>query len=158
MGKRLLRAIIGSIEKTSEWTGKGVSWIMVILVLEVSYDVTLRYAFNEPTLWSYDISYMLAGTVIMMAAAWVLLMDGHISLDVISNREFNRFFNDQWEEMALRELKEKRDNKEKWEPDPKLQECMLKFVDRILENCHKQLDELEATKQSLRKSWKAEVK
>jgi len=86
MGRRLLRAVVKSIERTSEWTGKVVSWLMAILVLEVRYDVILRYAFNQPTVWSYDISYMLAGTIIMLAAAWVLLIDGHISLDVISNK------------------------------------------------------------------------
>jgi len=81
-----LRSIVKAIDRFSELTGKAVSWLMVILVLEVSYDVIMRYVFNEPTVWSYDISYMLSGTIIIMAAAWVMVLDGHISLDVLSSR------------------------------------------------------------------------
>lgn len=78
------------VDKFSELTGKAVSWLMVLLVLEVSYDVTMRYAFNRPTVWSYDISYMLSGTIIMLAAAWVMVLDGHIALDVLSNKFSSR--------------------------------------------------------------------
>jgi TRAP-type mannitol/chloroaromatic compound transport system permease small subunit len=86
MRTAILRAIVSKIEQVSQWTGKAVSWLMVVLVLEVSYDVIMRYVFNEPTVWSYDISYMLSGTVIMLAAAWVMVLDQHIALDVLSNR------------------------------------------------------------------------
>jgi TRAP-type mannitol/chloroaromatic compound transport system permease small subunit len=86
MGTSILRSIVKKIDRFSELTGKAVSWLMVILVLEVSYDVIMRYVFNKPTVWSYDISYMLSGTIIMLAAAWVMVLDGHIALDVLSNR------------------------------------------------------------------------
>jgi TRAP-type mannitol/chloroaromatic compound transport system permease small subunit len=86
MATAILRRYVRTLDKFSELTGKAVSWLMVILVLEVSYDVIMRYAFDKPTVWSYDTSYMLSGTIIMLAAAWVMAMDGHIALDVISNK------------------------------------------------------------------------
>ena len=86
MANSILRAVVKSVDKVSTWTGKAISWIMVILVLEVTYDVTMRYLFTAPTIWSYDVSYMLAGTIIMLVAPWVLMLDGHIALDVISNK------------------------------------------------------------------------
>ena len=90
MATEVLRTVVHRIDSFSEWTGKAVSWLMILLVLEVSYDIIARYAFNSPTVWSYDISYMLSGTIIMLAAAWVMVRGEHIALDVLSNRFNNR--------------------------------------------------------------------
>ena len=90
MATVILRTVVRKIDSFSEWTGKTVSWLMILLVLEVSYDVIARYAFNAPTVWSYDISYMLSGTIIMLAAAWIMVRGEHIALDVLSSRFSHR--------------------------------------------------------------------
>jgi len=47
----------------------------------VAWEVTARYLFNAPTLWSFDITYMLYGTIFMLGAAYALHKGAHIRTD-----------------------------------------------------------------------------
>ena len=51
------------------------------LVLAVSYEVFARYVFNAPTIWSFDVTYMLYGTIFMLGAAYALHKGAHIRTD-----------------------------------------------------------------------------
>jgi TRAP-type mannitol/chloroaromatic compound transport system permease small subunit len=74
------------IDRLSIGTGKAASWIVPVLVLELVYDTAARYLFNAPTIWSYDISYMLYGTLFMLGAAWTLQQEEHVRIDILSGR------------------------------------------------------------------------
>lgn len=79
----LLRAILKRIDFVSEWSGKSISWLLVALIFALSYDVMMRYLFTRPTVWSYDISYMLGGTVMLTGMAYVTLHRAHVRVDII---------------------------------------------------------------------------
>ena len=51
------------------------------LVLAVAYEVIARYAFNAPTIWSFDVTYMLYGKIFMLGAAYALHKGAHIRTD-----------------------------------------------------------------------------
>src|SRR2546426_3001265 len=51
------------IDKFTDTTGVWVAWLNIPLVLAVSYEVIARYAFDAPTIWSFDVTYMLYGTI-----------------------------------------------------------------------------------------------
>jgi TRAP-type mannitol/chloroaromatic compound transport system permease small subunit len=74
------------IDETSKWTGRVVSWLMLALVLELVYDTIARYAFNKPTVWSFDVSYMLSAVLFMIGGAHTMLVDGHVRVDVLYER------------------------------------------------------------------------
>jgi TRAP-type mannitol/chloroaromatic compound transport system permease small subunit len=78
------------IEGVSTWSGKAVAWLCLILVMELVYDTIARYGFNAPTEWSYDISYMLYGTMFMIGAAYTLLLDEHVRIGVLYDRVSDR--------------------------------------------------------------------
>jgi TRAP-type mannitol/chloroaromatic compound transport system permease small subunit len=69
------------IDKFTETTGVWVAWLNVPLVLAVAYEVIARYAFNAPTIWSFDVTYMLYGTIFMLGCAYALLKGAHIRTD-----------------------------------------------------------------------------
>ena len=75
---RLVRAIEG----LSVATGWIAGWLIVPMTLAVAYEVAARYAFNAPTIWAYDVTYMLFGTQFMLAAGYTLLKGAHIRTDV----------------------------------------------------------------------------
>ena len=81
---KVLRAILRTIDQASNWSGILVSWVGAALILSITYEVIARYVFTSPTIWSYDLSYMLGGTLIIMAGAHVLLHREHLKVDVIS--------------------------------------------------------------------------
>jgi TRAP-type mannitol/chloroaromatic compound transport system permease small subunit len=69
------------IDKFTDTTGVWVAWLNVPLVLAVSYEVIARYLFNAPTIWSFDVTYMLYGTIFMLGAAYALHKGAHIRTD-----------------------------------------------------------------------------
>jgi TRAP-type mannitol/chloroaromatic compound transport system permease small subunit len=81
-----LKKLLDRVEKISEWTGKCGSWLTAVLMLTITYDVVMRYGFNAPTVWSYDISYMVGGSLYLLGMGWVLQGDGNIRVDIISSR------------------------------------------------------------------------
>jgi TRAP-type mannitol/chloroaromatic compound transport system permease small subunit len=72
---------VRAIDRFTDVTGTWVAWLNIPLVLAVSYEVVARYAFNAPTIWSYDITYMLYGTIFMLGAAYALHKGAHIRTD-----------------------------------------------------------------------------
>jgi TRAP-type mannitol/chloroaromatic compound transport system permease small subunit len=75
------------IDRFTDTTGTWIAWLNIPLVLAVAYEVIARYLFNAPTLWSFDVTYMLYGTIFMLGAAYALHKGAHIRTD---------FFYDTW--------------------------------------------------------------
>ncbi len=46
----------------------------------------MRYGFGDPTSWAFDMSYMLYGTIFMMAGAYTLARGGHVRGDFLYRR------------------------------------------------------------------------
>jgi TRAP-type mannitol/chloroaromatic compound transport system permease small subunit len=75
------------IDKFTDTTGVWIAWLNVPLVLAVSFEVIARYVFGAPTIWSFDVTYMLYGTIFMLGAAYALHKGAHIRTD---------FFYEKW--------------------------------------------------------------
>ena len=69
------------IDKFTDTTGTWVAWLNLPLVAVVVWEVVARYAFNAPTIWSFDLTYMLYGTIFMLGAAYALHKGAHIRTD-----------------------------------------------------------------------------
>ena len=81
-----MRATLRVIDSISEWTGKIIRWLCVVLVGVVVYGVILRYVFNSPTMWAYETSIMLGTTIYVLGWAYVHRHGGHIRVDVFYMR------------------------------------------------------------------------
>jgi TRAP-type mannitol/chloroaromatic compound transport system permease small subunit len=73
--------VVRIIDKFPDTTGPWVAWLCIPLVAAVAYEVISRYAFNAPTIWSFDVTYMLYGTIFMLGAAYALHKGAHIRTD-----------------------------------------------------------------------------
>ena len=62
-------------------SGNLVAWLIVPMVLSLTWEVVARYLFNAPTAWAYDMTFMLYGTFFMVGAAFTLQRKGHIRTD-----------------------------------------------------------------------------
>jgi TRAP-type mannitol/chloroaromatic compound transport system permease small subunit len=78
--------VVRIIDKFTDITGTWVAWLNVPLVFAVCYEVFARYLFNAPTIWSFDVTYMLYGTIFMLGAAIALLKGAHIRTDFFFER------------------------------------------------------------------------
>ena len=77
-----MESYIRFADRTSAWVGKAFSWCIILMTFGVAYEVVVRYFFRAPTTWAFDISYMMYGTLFMMAGAYTLSRDGHVRADV----------------------------------------------------------------------------
>jgi TRAP-type mannitol/chloroaromatic compound transport system permease small subunit len=84
------RYLKNNIIKLNQWIGTAVSWLMLVLVLELVYDALARYIFNAPTVWSFDVSYMLYATLFMLGGGYTLYFKGHIRVDLIYEKVSKR--------------------------------------------------------------------
>ena len=80
-----LIAITKQIDRFTDLVGLGVAWLNVPLVLAVSDEVIARYFFHTPTIWVFDVTYMLYGTIFMLGAAYAL-HKGRISAPISFSR------------------------------------------------------------------------
>jgi TRAP-type mannitol/chloroaromatic compound transport system permease small subunit len=78
---------VQSIDKFTDRTGMLIAWLNVPLVIVVAWEVIARYFFHAPTIWSFDVTYMLYGTIFMLGAAYALHKGAHIRTD---------FFYEKW--------------------------------------------------------------
>ncbi len=77
-----LRILIG-IDRMSTLIGQTGAWAILLLTAAIVYDVTARRFFRAPTDWAYDVSYMLYGTLFMLAGAYALSRNGHVRGDFL---------------------------------------------------------------------------
>lgn len=66
-----------------EWPARVVAWLIIFLVLGLVYEVVARYVFDAPTLWAFDVTYMLYGTHFMLGGAYALVKGAHIRTDIL---------------------------------------------------------------------------
>ncbi len=69
------------IDEISTWVGKTAGWCILVLTFSTSYEVFMRYLFLAPTEWAFDVSYILYGTLFMLAGAYTLSRNGHVRGD-----------------------------------------------------------------------------
>jgi TRAP-type mannitol/chloroaromatic compound transport system permease small subunit len=63
-----------------------VAWLLVAMILAITYDTFMRYAFSKPTQWSFDVSYMLGGTIMLMGMAWVTTRREQVRVDILYSK------------------------------------------------------------------------
>jgi TRAP-type mannitol/chloroaromatic compound transport system permease small subunit len=71
------------VDRVSTWVGHAFSWLIVVLTLQVTWEVFSRYALDAPHAWAFDVMAMLYGTLFMMAGAYTLAANGHVRGDVL---------------------------------------------------------------------------
>jgi TRAP-type mannitol/chloroaromatic compound transport system permease small subunit len=75
--------LLFTVDEISTWVGKTAGWCILVLTFTTSYEVFMRYLFFAPTEWAFDASYMLYGTLFMLAGAYTLARNGHVRGDFI---------------------------------------------------------------------------
>jgi len=81
-----LKKIVTRIENLTEWSGKIFAWIVIPLVAFTVYDVIMRYLFQAPTKWAYEMTWMQYGAHFMLGGAYTLKYKLHTRVDVIFAR------------------------------------------------------------------------
>ncbi len=71
------------IHEVNARVGKCFGWCILVLTLGICYEVFVRYVLRDPTAWAFDFSYIMYGSLFMMAGAYTLSRNGHVRGDVL---------------------------------------------------------------------------
>ncbi|MBF0284760.1 MAG: TRAP transporter small permease subunit [Magnetococcales bacterium] len=74
------------IDRCNTWIGHGVAWLTLAMVLSTFAVVVLRYLFHTGWIALQEVGVYLHALVFMLAAAYTLRFDGHVRVDVLSQR------------------------------------------------------------------------
>ena len=78
-----MQKLLLGVDRFNTWVGHAFAWTIVVLTLLITWEVFSRYALNTPHAWVFDATYMLYGTLFMMAGAYTLATAGHVRGDVL---------------------------------------------------------------------------
>jgi TRAP-type mannitol/chloroaromatic compound transport system permease small subunit len=78
-----MQRLLLTVDKLSTFVGHFFSWLIVALMLHVTWEVFARYVLSAPRAWAFDAMIMMYGTLFMMAGAYTLAKNGHVRGDVL---------------------------------------------------------------------------
>ena len=78
-----MQQLLLRIDRFNTLVGHAFAWTVVLLTLVITWEVFSRYVLNSPHAWVFDATYMLYGTLFMMAGAYTLAASGHVRGDVL---------------------------------------------------------------------------
>lgn len=78
-----LQHLLLPVDRISTFVGQFFAWSILLLTFAVSFEVFSRYALGQPTSWAFDASYILYGTLFIMAGAYAMARNAHVRGDFI---------------------------------------------------------------------------
>lgn len=78
-----MRQFLSAVDGINEVVGRIFSWVVIVVMLIVVYDVVMRHVFNIPTLWVFDLSKQLYALHFLILGGFALRHASHVSVDLI---------------------------------------------------------------------------
>lgn len=79
------------IDNFNRVVGEIVSYLYLIAVAATAYEVLLRYLFNAPTTWAFELTILLCAIAYLLSGGYVTQANAHIRITSISDRLPKRF-------------------------------------------------------------------
>ena len=83
---QLIKRYVEIANKIVEFFGRSVSWLTVLLVLIICYDVVMRYFFNSSSVAIFELEWHIFSLIFLLGAAYGLKHDRHVRVDVLYSR------------------------------------------------------------------------
>ncbi|PSJ22810.1 C4-dicarboxylate ABC transporter permease [Halomonas sp. ND22Bw] len=77
-----LPSLLARLDRFSEWLGRGLSWLILLMMLVQFLIVVLRYAFSINSIPMQESVMYMHATVFMLAAGYTLRHGGHVRVDI----------------------------------------------------------------------------
>ncbi|MBN1152303.1 MAG: TRAP transporter small permease subunit [Dehalococcoidia bacterium] len=87
---RTIGTIADWIDSFTRKLGEATSYIFLPMVVIALFEVAMRYIFNKPTIWAWDVNIQLQAALVALAGSWVFLSGQFIVVDVLVGRLMSR--------------------------------------------------------------------
>lgn len=82
-----------AIDALNTWIGKVVAWAILVAVLVATINAIVRKVFDMSSNAWLELQWVLFGAVFLLCAAWTLIANEHIRIDVVSSMFSKRLKN-----------------------------------------------------------------
>lgn len=91
-----IASLIRVIDRFSEHTGRLSAWLVLLLVLLISVDVSMRYSANTSFVAVQEMEWHLFALIFLLGAAYTLKHDDHVRVDVLYQSRWSTPYRRAW--------------------------------------------------------------
>ena len=77
------RKFVKFVDRMNDVIGMLISYLVIPLTVIVVFEVMMRYAFDAPTIWAWDVNMYLGGLMTILGGAYVHLHRGHVAVEFL---------------------------------------------------------------------------
>ncbi len=78
----IIDRFIRTVNSINYRVGQVTGFLLPVIILIVSYEVVMRYFFNSPTIWAWDVNIQLFAIMVFLGGGYTLMQDGHVRVDL----------------------------------------------------------------------------
>lgn len=71
------------IDRLNIWLGEWLAWLYLAAVAITAWEVVMRYVFNAPTTWAFEMTVLLCAIGYLFGGGYVTQQKAHISISVL---------------------------------------------------------------------------
>lgn len=84
----LIKKCTACLEFISECSGRIIAWLVLMMVLLVSYDVAMRYIFRSGSITLQELEWHIFSMIFLLGAAYTFKHDDHVRLDLFYQSKY----------------------------------------------------------------------
>jgi len=77
-------AFMRAVSALDHFLAEFAGWIIIVMMLTLSYDVVMRYSFGMPTTWAGELNRYFLVLVMFFGGPWALPAGGHVAVDILT--------------------------------------------------------------------------
>ena len=85
-----MNAIIRAVDRLNQFVGLSVAHLYLICVVITMYEVVMRYFFNSPTQWAFEVVMVVCATAWALSGGYISMRKGHIAITILHERAKGR--------------------------------------------------------------------
>ncbi|MBT6725807.1 MAG: TRAP transporter small permease subunit [Deltaproteobacteria bacterium] len=87
----ILIKISNTIDQINEFAGKVVSWLLILMIINVFIVVVLRYVFSYGAVWMQETYIWMHSIIFLVGAGYTLAYDAHVRIDLIYGKAGDQY-------------------------------------------------------------------
>lgn len=78
-----MHGLLRAVDRVSQFLGLAVAHFYLVCALITAYEVILRYFFNAPTLWGFEVVMVICASAWVLSGGYVTMRRSHIAITVL---------------------------------------------------------------------------
>jgi len=78
-----MQKLLRGVDRLSQTVGLSVAHFYLVCALLTAYEVILRYVFNSPTLWAFEVVMVVCASAWALSGGYVTMRRNHIAITVV---------------------------------------------------------------------------